>query len=97
MYKLYKDRNGKLLDMELQEDSDRQNKSSDNIDYSSDAYRGKVETLNTEILQLRNEIQQVTDWVANYICNDLSSMFTQIKHPSHNGISTIHSTDETDT
>ena len=47
--------------MELQEDSDRQNKSSDNIDYSSDAYRGKVETLNTEILQLRNEIQQVTD------------------------------------
>ena len=39
-------------------ESDRQ-KSSDNVDYSDNAYRGKVETLNKEIHQLRNEIQQV--------------------------------------
>ena len=37
----------------MQTDTDR---STDNIDYSDDAYRGKVETLNSEILQLKNEI-----------------------------------------
>ena len=44
--------------MEEKTESDKQ-KSTDNIDYSDDAYRGKVETLNNEIYQLRNEIQQV--------------------------------------
>lgn len=57
MYKLYKDPRGELISVEEKNSSDK--KSSDNVDYSSDAYRGKVETLNVEIYQLRSEIQQV--------------------------------------
>ena len=57
MYKLYKDPNGELIRVEEKISSDK--KSSDNVDYSNDAYRGKVETLNVEIYQLRSEIQQV--------------------------------------
>ena len=57
MYKLYKDPNGELIHMEEKISSDK--KSSDNVDYSNDAYRGKVETLGVEIFQLRSEIQQV--------------------------------------
>ena len=58
MYKLYEDPNGEHIIMEEKTESDK-HKSTDNIDYGDDAYRGKVETLNKEIYQLRNEIQQV--------------------------------------
>jgi len=58
MYKLYKDPNGEVILTEEKIQTNKQ-QSSDNIDYSDDAYRGKVETLNQEIFQLRSEIQQV--------------------------------------
>ena len=57
MYKLYKDPSGQIL-MEEQSESDKQ-KSTDNVDYSDNAFKDKVETLNKEIYQLRDEIQQV--------------------------------------
>lgn len=57
MYKLYKDPNGDRITMEEKASNIR--KSTDNIDYSNDAYMEKVETLNSEIIQLKNDIQQV--------------------------------------
>ena len=57
MYKLYNDRGGDAL-MEEKSDSDKQ-KSTDTVDYSDNAYKNKVETLNNEIYQLKDEIQQV--------------------------------------
>lgn len=59
MYKLYKDPEGMLI-IDEERTQAEQRKSSDNVDYSDNAYRGKVETLNSEIYQLRNDIQQVT-------------------------------------
>lgn len=57
MYKLYKDPGGELILMEQRETTEHQ--SSDNVDYSDDAYRNKVEILNKEMNQLRDEIYQV--------------------------------------
>ena len=64
MYKLYRDPTGELIHMMDETDTQMQ-KSTDNVDYSDNAYRGKVETLNYEIQQLRNEIQQVTTYIAH--------------------------------
>ena len=60
MYKVYRDRDGKnLLDEITAENKQSSSEAADNTDYNDDAYRNKIETLNKEVNQLRNEIFQV--------------------------------------
>jgi len=60
MYKVYRDRDGKnLLDEINFENKQSSTEAADNTDYSDDAYRKKIEMLNEEVIQLRDEIAQV--------------------------------------
>jgi len=71
MYKVYRDREGtNLLEaIKFEGENNANNASSiDNTDYSDDAYRKKIERLNTDVIRLRNEIAQVIYYIMLMVC-----------------------------
>ena len=60
MYKVYKDPEGKhVFDVRNSDHGNNKSKACDNTGYNSDVHRSKIEMLNVEIIELRNEIAQV--------------------------------------
>jgi len=71
MYKVYRDWDGKnLLDEITAENKQTSSEAADNTDYNDDAYHNKIETLNKEVNQLRNEIFQVNTCISGIFSVD---------------------------
>ncbi|XP_065899544.1 gamma-aminobutyric acid type B receptor subunit 2-like isoform X2 [Dysidea avara] len=60
MYKVYRDPDGKSIRDEIKSESNMSTiKPTDSTDYNDNAYRNKIEMLNMEVIQLRDEIAQL--------------------------------------
>ena len=72
MYKVYRDPDGKSIRDEIKSESNMSTiKPTDSTDYNDNAYRNKIEMLNMEVIQLRDEIAQVN----KQLCKCISNIF----------------------